>query len=87
MAQGEMLAASRRPALRKRGSDHTASWGGDWPKTINTLVLSEKDGRTTISQTVLYPSTAARDAALETGMKDGVSVSMDRLDKYLRTMA
>jgi uncharacterized protein YndB with AHSA1/START domain len=66
---------------------HTESWGADWPETINTLVLSEKDGRTTISQTVLYPSTKARDAALETGMKDGVSVSMDRLEKYLRTMA
>lgn len=24
----------------------TESWGGDWPETINTLILSETDGRT-----------------------------------------
>jgi uncharacterized protein YndB with AHSA1/START domain len=37
--------------------------------------------------TVLYPSTAAREAALGTGMKEGWSASYDRLDEYLRTMA
>lgn len=65
----------------------TESWGGDWPETINTLVLTEKDGTTTLSQTVLYPSKEARDAASRTGMKDGVSVSFDRLAAYLRRMA
>jgi uncharacterized protein YndB with AHSA1/START domain len=65
----------------------TESWGGDWPETINTLLLSEKDGKTTISQTILYPSKEARDAALKTGMKEGVFQSFDRLAEYLRTMA
>lgn len=65
----------------------TESWGADWPETINTLTLSEEDDKTTISVTVLYPSKEARDAALETGMKDGVSVSFDRLAEYLGTMA
>jgi uncharacterized protein YndB with AHSA1/START domain len=65
----------------------TESWGGDWPETLNTLVLSEEDGKTTMAQTVLYPSKKARDAALATGMKDGASVSFERLDEYLRTMA
>jgi uncharacterized protein YndB with AHSA1/START domain len=62
----------------------TESWGADWPETVNTLVLDEEDGRTTITQTVLYPSTEARDAALETGMKDGAAQSFDRLAEYLR---
>ena len=66
---------------------NTESWGGDWPETLNTLVLSEKDGKTTISQTILYPSKEARDAALKTGMKDGASVSFDRLEDYVRTIA
>ena len=66
---------------------HTEVWGGDWPETLNTLVLSEEDGKTTITNIVLYPSKEARDAALKTGMKDGVSVSFDRLAEYLRTMA
>jgi len=65
----------------------TESWGGDWPETINTVTLSEEGGKTTITQTVLYPSQEARDAALETGMKDGVSQSFDRLAEHVRTMA
>jgi uncharacterized protein YndB with AHSA1/START domain len=65
----------------------TESWGGDWPETLNTLILTEDDGKTTMTQTVLYPSTEARDAALETGMKEGASESFDRLAAHLRTMA
>jgi len=64
----------------------TESWGGDWPETLNTLVLSESKGKTTITQTVAYPSKEARDAALETGMKDGVALSFERLAEHLRTM-
>ncbi len=65
----------------------TESWGGDWPETINTLTLSEEDGKTTVTQTVLYPSKEARDAALGTGMKEGASLSYDRLAERLRTLA
>jgi uncharacterized protein YndB with AHSA1/START domain len=64
----------------------TENWGGEWPETINTLLLSEENGRTTITQRILYPSKEARDAALQTGMKDGVNVSYDRLATYLRTL-
>ena len=65
----------------------TESWGGNWPETLNTLLLSEENGQTTVTETVLFPSKEARDAALETGMTDGVSRSFDRLDENLRTMA
>src|SRR5262245_28158667 len=65
----------------------TEAWGADWPETINTLLLSEEDGKTTITSRVLYPSKAARDAALKTGMLDGMTVSFDRLADYLATMA
>jgi uncharacterized protein YndB with AHSA1/START domain len=64
----------------------TESWGPDWPETVNTLTLSEKGGKTTITQTILYPSKEARDAALKTEMKDGMDQSFDRLDEYLRTV-
>lgn len=64
----------------------TESWGGDWPETLNTLVLSEKSGKTTITVTVRYPSKEARDAATETGMKEGAAQSYDRLAEYLRTL-
>ena len=65
----------------------TESWGGDWPETLNTLILIEEAGKTRMTQTVLYPSKEARDAALKTGMKYGVSMSFDRLTDYLRILA
>jgi uncharacterized protein YndB with AHSA1/START domain len=61
----------------------TESWGGDWPETLNTLVLTEEDGQTTIELTILYPTKAARDAALETGAKGGITQSFERLVAYL----
>jgi uncharacterized protein YndB with AHSA1/START domain len=64
---------------------NSESWGGDWPETLNTVVLTEEDGRTTLTLTILYPSKDARDAAIATGMKDGVSVSYDRLASMLET--
>jgi uncharacterized protein YndB with AHSA1/START domain len=64
----------------------TERWGGNWPETLNMLVLSEENGKTTITETVLYPSQEARDAALATGMKEGVSLSFNRLADYLGTI-
>ena len=54
---------------------------------MNTTVLTEQDGRTTLTCTVLYPSRAARDRSLGTGMKEGWAMSYDRLDQHLRTTA
>ena len=65
----------------------TESWGGDWPETLNTLLLAEQDGTTTITNIARYPSREARDAALQTGMKEGMSESFNRLADYVRTMA
>lgn len=65
----------------------TESWGGDWPETINTVTLTEKDGKTTLTMTILYPSKEARDAALKTGMKEGMAQSYERLADYLHSMA
>jgi uncharacterized protein YndB with AHSA1/START domain len=62
---------------------HTESWGPEWPETVNTMVLTESGGRTTITLTILYPSKEARDAALRTGMKDGMEQSFARLDRVL----
>ena len=64
----------------------TESWGGDWPETVNTLVLTEEDGKTTMTCTLFYPSKEAREKALDTGMEEGWSQSYDRLDDYLPTI-
>jgi uncharacterized protein YndB with AHSA1/START domain len=65
----------------------SGSWGGDWPETLDTLELDEEGGRTTIVVTVRYPSKEARDAAMATGMTEGMSAGYDRLDTYIRSMA
>jgi uncharacterized protein YndB with AHSA1/START domain len=64
----------------------TESWGGDWPETVNTVTLAETNGKTTMTMTILYPSKEARDAASKTGMKDGMSVSFDRLERYVAAL-
>jgi uncharacterized protein YndB with AHSA1/START domain len=65
---------------------HTERWGGDWAETLQTLELSEKDGRTTMVVTVDYPSREDRDRATQTGMLEGWSQSYDRLEAYLRSL-
>ena len=61
----------------------TESWGPEWPETINTVTFNEEDGRTTVVITTSYPSKEARDAALGTGMKQGMNLSFERLAAYL----
>jgi uncharacterized protein YndB with AHSA1/START domain len=61
----------------------TEKWGADWPETVNTLVLTESGGQTTITLTIVYPDRDARDAALQTGMKEGMEHSFARLDELL----
>jgi len=65
----------------------TESWGPEWPETVNTMVLTESGGQTTITLTVRYPSKEARDAALKTGMKEGMDQGFARLDTLLETLA
>ena len=64
----------------------TESWDG-WAEALTTLDLVEENGKTTMTTTVLYASKEARDAALQTGMKEGMDVGFERLDEYLRTRA
>jgi uncharacterized protein YndB with AHSA1/START domain len=61
----------------------TESWGPEWPETVNTLVLTESEGRTTIALTITYVSKEARDAALDTGAMDGMNRAFELLDELL----
>jgi uncharacterized protein YndB with AHSA1/START domain len=61
----------------------TESWGADWPETVNTIVLREENGKTTMTLTILYPSKEARENALKAGMKEGMEMTFDRLEKHL----
>ncbi len=52
-------------------------------ESLNTLVLVEQGGRTTLTQTMRYESREARDAVLKSGMEKGVTASYDRLADLL----
>ncbi|PYX28130.1 MAG: hypothetical protein DMG77_16690 [Acidobacteria bacterium] len=55
-------------------------------EAVNTTVLVEQGGKTTLTQTVLYQSREARDGVLQSGMERGVAASYDRLEKLLETV-
>ncbi len=65
----------------------TEAWGDDWPETVNTTEFVAEGARTTVVQTMKYPSRADRDRAMETGMTDGADTSYDRLEEYLAKLA
>jgi uncharacterized protein YndB with AHSA1/START domain len=52
-------------------------------EAFNTLVLVERGGRTTLTQTMRYESREARDAVLKSEMESGVAASYDRLAELL----
>jgi uncharacterized protein YndB with AHSA1/START domain len=64
---------------------HTERFDEAWypGEALNTLVLVEKGGRTTLTQTVRYESREARDAVLKSGMESGVAASYERLADLL----
>jgi len=72
------IAAPARIASTERFDD--AWYPGE---AVGTIVLVERDGRTTLTQTMLYESRQARDIALKSGMETGVAASYDRLEQIL----
>jgi uncharacterized protein YndB with AHSA1/START domain len=64
----------------------TEFWDVDWTggEALVTMVFAEHGGgKTTLTQTVLYASRAARDAVLKTPMERGAAQSYDRLAELL----
>lgn len=64
----------------------TENWGGPFPQTVNHLVLTEENGKTRMTLTIIYPTKEARENALKTGMDDGMTVSFDRLNKLVTSL-
>jgi uncharacterized protein YndB with AHSA1/START domain len=53
----------------------------DGNATLNTLTLSEADGRTTLEVLVQAPSKEVRDAIIDSGMEGGMQEAMDALEQ------
>lgn len=60
----------------------------DWTggEAVGTLGFTEQDGKTTITNTILYSSREVRDAVLKTPMDKGMAAGYDRLEELLETM-
>jgi uncharacterized protein YndB with AHSA1/START domain len=53
-------------------------------EAVSTVLLTEKAGRTTLTQTVEYETRDARDGVLKSPMEEGLAVGFDRLEKLLK---
>ena len=61
--------------------------GEDVKPTLNTLTLSETDGRTTLTILVEAPDKIVRDAIVESGMEDGLQDALDLLEEVAGSLA
>jgi len=61
----------------------------DWTggETVSTLIFDEENGRTTLVNTFVYSSKAARDGALATPMAEGMEYGYSKLDAVLVELA
>jgi uncharacterized protein YndB with AHSA1/START domain len=55
-------------------------------EAVDTIVLVERDGKTTLTQTILYNSRETRDAVLKSPMERGMAASYDRLETFLPSL-
>jgi uncharacterized protein YndB with AHSA1/START domain len=55
--------------------------------TVNTLTLTETEGRTTLEILVETPSKEVRDAIIESGMEAGLQDALDLLEEAARSLA
>jgi uncharacterized protein YndB with AHSA1/START domain len=64
---------------------NTEIYDQDWTggETIVTLTLIEKDGRTTVTMSVLYATPEARAGAAASPMATGMEIGFKRLDELL----
>jgi uncharacterized protein YndB with AHSA1/START domain len=66
---------------------YTETWGDPWPESLSILDFAEQNGVTTMVNTLQYPSKEVRDAAMQTGMADGMAATFDRLEAFLASRA
>ena len=50
-------------------------------ESVVTSVLTEENGKTRLTVSVVYPSAAVRDMVLKSGMERGAAISYDRLEE------
>ncbi len=79
--------AHTKPELVKRwlGVEFDDRWYEG--EAVGTMTFSEKSGKTTFRQTMLYATQQVRDAVLASPMETGVGASYDKLAELLQARA
>jgi uncharacterized protein YndB with AHSA1/START domain len=52
-------------------------------ETLVTVLFEERDGQTTMTETILHPSVETRDGHFSSGMEVGAAESLDKLEELL----
>jgi uncharacterized protein YndB with AHSA1/START domain len=60
---------------------------GDGEGSLNTLTLTEVEGRTTLTLIIAFPSKEIRDMVIETGMEAGMQDAYDLLEEVAISLA
>ena len=55
-------------------------------EAVDTIALTEQNGKTTLTQTIRYISRETRDAVLRSPMQTGMAASYDRLERFLPSL-
>lgn len=72
------------PAERTVHTEAFDDYPGD---SVITTVLTEHDGKTTLTATALYESREVRDIVIESGMEHGAAETYDRLAELLPSLS
>jgi len=67
---------------------NTQLFDQDWTggEAVGTVVLTEENGKTLMTNTVRYATPEAREAVLKTPMEQGMAMGYDRLEQVLPTL-
>ena len=61
--------------------------GAPEAEAVNTLTLTEHDGRTTMTVLIQHQSQANRDGHINAGMETGMNAALDKLEAVARSLA
>jgi uncharacterized protein YndB with AHSA1/START domain len=61
--------------------------GAPEAEAVNTLTLTERDGRTMMTVLVQHQSRANRDGHINAGMEPGMNAALDKLEQVARSLA
>lgn len=76
-----------REVIRPERIVRTETWE-DWDagEVVETIVLTERAGNTTLTSTGLYPSREVRDAVMKAGLENGTRETFGRLAELLQSL-